>query len=321
MKYKDYYSILGVERGADAGAIKKAYRKLARKYHPDVSKDPKGEEKFKEVAEAYETLKDPEKRNAYDQLGSYRPGQDFQPPPDWGRQFGDSQFSSEDLDLSDLFASLHGRRQQAGRGGGGRGANIPIPGQDYEVTTHISLEDAYRGTLIDLNLTVPEYDEHGRLHRVPHEFKARIPKGATDGQRLRLPGKGGKGFNGGRNGDLYLTIALHPHSLFRVSGHDLYLDLPLTPWEAALGASVEVPTLGGSVRLKVPPGTHAGQKLRLAKRGLPKPREGEGDLFAIVQIVVPTVLSERELKLFKELAESSTFNPRGHFKQVVPNEN
>jgi curved DNA-binding protein len=321
MKYKDYYSILGVERNADADAIKKAYRKLARKYHPDVSKDPKGEEKFKEVAEAYETLKDAEKRNAYDQLGSYRPGQDFQPPPEWGRQFGDSQFSSEDIDLSDLFASLRGGRQQGGRGAGGRGAKIPIPGQDYEVTTHISLEDAYRGTLIDLNLTVPEYDEQGRLHRVPHEFKARIPKGATDGQRLRLPGKGGKGFNGGRNGDLYLTIALHPHALFRVSGHDLYLDLPLTPWEAALGASVEVPTLGGSVRLKVPPGTHAGQKLRLAKRGLPKPHEGQGDLFAIVQIVVPTALSERELKLFKELAESSTFNPRGHFKQVVPNEN
>jgi curved DNA-binding protein len=321
MKYKDYYSILGVERNADADAIKKAYRKLARKYHPDVSKDPKGEEKFKEVAEAYETLKDTEKRNAYDQLGSYRPGQDFQPPPDWGRQFGDSQFSSEDIDLADLFASLRGGGQRAGRGAGGRGANIPTPGQDYEVTTHISLEDAYRGTLIDLNLTVPEYDEQGRMHRVPHEFKARIPKGATDGQRLRLPGKGGKGFNGGRNGDLYLTIALHPHPLFRVSGHDLYLDLPLTPWEAALGAAVEVPTLGGSVRLKVPPGTHAGQKLRLAKRGLPKPHEGEGDLFAIVQIVVPTVLSERELKLFKELAESSTFNPRGHFKQVVPHEN
>jgi len=318
MKYKDYYSILGVERSANAEAIKKAYRKLARKYHPDVSKDPKGEEKFKEVAEAYETLKDAEKRNAYDQLGSYRPGQDFQPPPDWSRQFGDSQFSSEDIDLSDLFASLRGGRQHTG--GGGRGANISMPGQDYEVTTHISLEDAYHGTLIDLNLTVPEYDQHGRLHRVPHEFKARIPKGATDGQRLRLPGKGGKGFNGGRDGDLYLTIALHPHALFRVSGHDLYLDLPLTPWEAALGAAVEVPTLGGSVRLKVPPGTHAGQKLRLAKRGLPRPHEGQGDLFAIVQIVVPTLLSERELNLFRELEKSSTFNPRGHFKQVAPNE-
>jgi curved DNA-binding protein len=320
MKYKDYYSILGVERGADADAIKKAYRKLARKYHPDVSKDPKGEEKFKEVAEAYETLKDSEKRNAYDQLGSFRPGQDFQPPPDWGRQFGDSQFAFDDLDLSDLFAGLRGGRPHAGRGGG-RGASIPLPGQDYEVTTHVSLEDAYRGTLVDLNLTVPEYDEQGRLHRVPHEFKARIPKGATDGQRLRLPGKGGKGMNGGRDGDLYLNIALHPHPLFRVSGHDLYLDLPLAPWEAALGASVEVPTLGGPVRLKVPAGTHAGQKLRLAKRGLPRPHQGEGDLFAIVQIVVPTALSEHELKLFKELAQSSTFNPRGHFKQVVPNEN
>ena len=146
-------------------------------------------------------------------------------------------------------------------------------------------------------------------------FKARIPKGAADGQRLRLPGKGGKGLNGGRDGDLYLNIALHPHRLFRVSGHDLFLDLPLAPWEAVLGTSVQVPTLGGSVRLKVPPGTHAGGQLRLAGRGLPKPHGGEGDLFAIVQIAVPTVTSERERALFKELAEASTFNPRGHFEQ------
>jgi curved DNA-binding protein len=154
---------------------------------------------------------------------------------------------------------------------------------------------------------------------VQRAFKARIPKGATDGQRLRLRGKGGKGANGGRDGDLYLNIALHPHSLYRVSGHDLYLDLPLTPWEAALGAVVEVPTLGGAVHLKVPPGTHAGQKMRLAGRGLPKPQEGQGDLFAIVQIVVPTVLSERERALFKQLAEASNFNPRGHFKQEAGN--
>jgi curved DNA-binding protein len=310
MKYKDYYSIMGVERGASAEDIKKAYRKLARKYHPDVSKDPQGEEKFKEVAEAYETLKSPEKRAAYDQLGSYQPGQDFQPPPDWGRQHGDTQFSFDDVDLADLFAGLRGGQHRAGHGG----AQMRIPGEDYEVTAHISLEDAFRGTEVELNLTVPEHDEKGFIRRVPRTFKVRIPKGAADGQRLRLAGRGGKGLNGGRDGDLYLNIALHPHALFRVSGHDLYLDLPLAPWEAVLGATVEVPTMGGTVRLKVPPNTHAGRQLRLAGRGMPKPAGKEGDLFAIVQIVVPTAASERERELFRQLAEGSTFNPRGHFK-------
>ena len=312
MKYKDYYAILGVERGASADDIKKAYRKLAHKYHPDVSKDPQGEEKFKEVAEAYETLKNPEKRAAYDQLGPHQPGQDFQPPPDWGRQFGDAHFSFDEVDLADLFAGLSGRHR-AGAGG----AQMRIPGEDYEVTAHISLEDAYRGTEVELNLAVPEHDERGMVRRVPRTFKVRIPKGAADGQRLRLAGRGGKGLNGGRDGDLYLNIALHPHPLFRVSGHDLHLDLPLAPWEAVLGATVEVPTMGGAVRLKVPPNTHAGRQLRLAGRGLPKPGGKEGDLFAIAQIVVPTAASERERELFRELAQSSTFNPRGHFKSEV----
>ncbi len=309
MKYKDYYSILGVERGASADDIKKAYRKLAHKYHPDVSKDPQGEEKFKEVAEAYETLKNPEKRAAYDQLGSHRPGENFQPPPDWGQQFGDGQFSFDEADLADLFAGLSGRHR-AGPGA----AQIRISGEDYEVTAHISLEDAYRGTEVELNLSVPEHDEQGRVRRVPRTFKVRIPKGAADGQRLRLAGRGGKGLNGGRDGDLYLNITLHPHPLFRVSGHDLYLDLPLAPWEAVLGATVEVPTMGGTVRLKVPPNTHAGRQLRLAGRGMPKPGGKEGDLYAIAQIVVPTAASERERELFRQLAEGSTFNPRGHFK-------
>jgi len=313
MKYKDYYSILAVERNADADAIKKAYRKLAHKYHPDVSKDPAGEEKFKEIAEAYETLKDPEKRAAYDQLGTPRPGQDFRPPPGWETQFGGSGMSFDDIDLADLFAGLAGASRRGARPR--PRPDTPIPGQDYEVTAHITLEDAYQGALLDLSLTVPEYDDQGGVRRAQREFKARIPKGATDGQRLRLPGQGGKGFNGGPSGDLYLNIALHPHSLFRVNGHNLYLDLPLTPWEAALGATVTVPTLGGPVSLKVPPGTSAGRKLRMMKRGLPKPSSGAGDLFAIVQIAVPTVLSERERSLFKELASNSTFNPRGHFEQ------
>ena len=313
MKYKDYYSILGVKRDASADDIKKAYRKLAQRHHPDVSKAKGAEEKFKEIAEAYQTLKDPEKRAAYDQLGTgYKPGDEIRPPPDWGRQFregrpGDGAFSFDDLDLADLFESL------SSRGGRRSRATLQFPGEDYEVTVHLALEDAYRGTQVDLNLSVPEYDAEGRVRHVPKTIKARIPKGATDGQRLRLRGQGGKGVNGGRDGDLYLNIALHPHALFRPSGHDLYLDLPLAPWEAALGATVEVPTLDGAVNLKIPPGTAAGRKLRLAKKGLPKPGGGEGDLYAIVQIVNPTVMSDRERELFKELAATSRFDPRGHF--------
>jgi curved DNA-binding protein len=303
MKYKDYYAILGVERGASQDEIKKSYRKLAQKYHPDVSKEKDAKERFQEVSEAYQTLKDPEKRAAYDQLGSgYQPGQEFRPPPGWEQQFraqgGEGAFSFEDVDLGDLFEGLFG-------GGGGRGgpharANRPFPGQDYEVTVHIALEDAFNGTQLDLQLA-------------DRKITARIPKGATDGQRLRLRGQGGKGRNGGRDGDIYLNIALHPHPLFRPSGHDLYLDLPLAPWEAALGAAVEVPTLSGAVSLKVPPGTTAGRKLRLGRKGLPKPGGGEGDLYAIAQIVIPTALSEREQALYRELGAASHFDPRGHF--------
>lgn len=307
MKYKDYYDILGVKRGAGADEIKKAYRKLAQKYHPDVTKDPAGEEKFKEIGEAYETLKDPEKRAAYDQLGSYRPGEDFRPPPGWDSQFGETGYSFEDLDLADLFAGLGGRH------GAGPGGQIRMPGQDYEVAARVSLEQAYRGTEVELNLAVPEFDDKGRVRRVSRTFKVRIPRGAADGQRLRLAGKGGKGLNGGRDGDLYLNIALNPHPLFRVTGHDLYLDLPLTPWEAVLGGVVEVPTLGGPVQLKVPPNTRAGQQLRLSKRGLPRPGGEEGDLYAIVQIAVPAAASERERELYKQLAASSTLDPRAHF--------
>ena len=317
MKYKDYYAILGVERSATTEQITKAYRKLARKYHPDVSKEAGAEEKFKEVAEAYKTLKDSEARAAYDQLGNYQSGQDFKPPPDWQKQYSDTPFSFDNIDLSDLFASLRGRAQHGGQDRG----KIRMPGQDYEVLVHISLEDAYRGTDVNLDLNMPEYDKNGFLHHVPRVFKARIPKGVTDGQRLRVPGKGGKGLNGGRDGDLYLNIILHPHSLFRVSGHDLYLDLPLAPWEAVLGTTVEVPTPGGPVRLKIPPGTRAGQHLRLPKRGLPRPRSGEGDFFAIVQIAVPGVINDQERVLFKQLADSSAFNPRGHFKQETGDDN
>jgi curved DNA-binding protein len=309
MKYTDYYAALGVERGASADEIKKAYRRLAQKYHPDVSKEPGAEAKFKEVAEAYQTLKDPEKRAAYDDLGSRPQGEEFRPPPDWARQHGgtgdgagagSAQFAFDDADFADLF-SRFGRRNGA------------MPGEDFEVPAEISIEDAFRGTTLSLSLSMPEYDAAGHLRRVPRIVKARVAPGAVDGQRLRLPGKGGKGMNGGRDGDLYLDITLKPHPLYRATGHDLYLDLPLAPWEAALGATVEIPTLSGNVSLKVPAGTSAARKLRLAGRGLPKPRGGAGDLIAVAQIVVPGDMVERERELYQQLAEVSEFNPRRHF--------
>ena len=308
MKYKDYYAALGVDKKAGADDIKKAYRKLARKYHPDVSKEKNAKEKFQEVSEAYETLKDPEKRAAYDQLGSHQPGQDFRPPPDWEQQFSGGGFSFDEVDLADLFAGLGGGARGP-RGGARARADMPIPGEDYEVAARITLEQAYEGTMLELNLQIPEYDAQGRMRRVPHAFTARIPKGVSSGERLRLPGKGGKGMNGGRDGDLYLNVEIVPHRVYRVSGRDLYLDLPLAPWEAVLGATVEIPTPGGSVRLKIRPGTQAGQQLRLAKRGLPKPGH-EGDLYAIVQIAVPASASESEMALYRQLAEGSSFDAR-----------
>src|SRR5688572_6032446 len=309
MKYKDYYATLGVDKTADADEIKKAYRKLARKYHPDVSKETDAKEKFQNVSEAYETLKDPEKRAAYDQLGSYQPGQDFRPPPGWEQQFneGGGGFTFDDIDLADLFARLGGGARGFRAGGGRMRPDMPIPGEDYEVQARITLEQAHSGTMLDLNLQVPEYDEQGRMRRVPVTFTARIPIGVSDGERLRLPGKGGKGLNGGRDGDLYLNISIAPHPLYRVSGRDIYLDVPLAPWEAVLGASVEVPTLGGPVRIRVKPGTQAGQQLRLPKRGLPKPG-AEGDFYAIIQIAVPPAPSEREKELYTQLSEASSFD-------------
>jgi curved DNA-binding protein len=316
MKYADYYAALGVERSASAEEIKKAYRRLAQKYHPDVSKEPEAEARFKEIAEAYQTLKDPEKRRAYDELGAQPQGQEFRPPPDWARQHGgggDGEFSFEGMDFADLFSRFGSR---AGRGGGPfGGADLRMPGQDFEVPVAISVEDAFRGTTLELQLSMPDQDPDGQVRRTPHKVKARIPPGAVDGQRLRLPGKGGKG-NGGRDGDLYLDITLKPHPLYRPSGHDLYLDLPLAPWEAALGASVEVPTPGGPVNLKVRAGTSSGQKLRLTGRGLPRPRGNAGDLYAVAQIMVPSELSPRERELYDQLRESASSNPRRNLENA-----
>jgi len=299
MKYKDYYKILGVERSAGEDEIKKAYRKLARKYHPDVSKEANAKEKFQDVSEAYETLRDKEKRAAYDSLGSgFRQGQDFRPPPDWFDRFGGGG-RAEDLhgvDLGELFESmgLFGRA--------GRRSRRSFAGEDYEIPVRLSLEEAASGTERTVQL------DSGA------SFTARIPRGATDGQRLRLRGKGGAGVNGGPAGDLYLTIALAPHPLFRPSGHDLDIEVPLAPWEAALGAEVQIPTLEGRVTMKVPAGSKAGQKLRLSGKGLPKPGGGAGDLYALLSIAVPATLTEAEKKLYEQLRETSGFDPRARFK-------
>lgn len=308
MKYKDYYAILGVARDASAEDIKTAYRRLARKFHPDVSKEKNAEEKFKEMAEAYEALKDTEKRAAYDQLGRHDAGQEFRPGPDWGQQFGPGNASFDDIDLSDLFAGLSARRSR--QADAGRRSERPVAGSDYEAAVRLTFEQAYTGTEVDLELSVLEWDPDGGVRRVPHRVKARIPRGVTNGEKLRVPGRGGRGARGGPDGDLYLDIEVAPHPLYRVAERDLYLDLPLAPWEAVLGTSVQLPTPGGAVTLKVPPGTRAGQQLRLSGRGIARGNGTAGNLYAIVRIEVPTTIDDAERESYRQLAENATFNPR-----------
>jgi len=305
MKYVDYYKALGLERNASQADIKKAYRQMAHKYHPDVSKEAGAEEKFKEIAEAYATLKDPEKRAAYDNLGTYGQGEEFVPPHQWQEQFHESASGFSDVDLADLLAAF----AQAQRSEQQHRAQRPMHGQDFEVPLPITLEQIYAGAETEISIAVPEYDKQGLLHRVPHTFRVNIPKGASDGQRLRLPGKGGTGLNGGKPGDLYLIMKVQPHPLYRVDGRDLYMDLPLAPWEAVLGATIELPTLGGAVEMTIPPNTSAGRKLRLSRRGLPAGAT-QGDLYAIVHIEVPKTTTESERELYSQLAAASSFKPR-----------
>jgi curved DNA-binding protein len=300
VKFKDYYAALEVPRDADADTIKKAYRRLARKYHPDVSKEAGAEDRFKEVTEAYETLRDPEKRAAYDALGQRRPGEEMEPPPDWREHFGGGFQDMDDTDLADLLAALSGRHRAHATG--------PRPGRDFDVRAAISLEDAHRGTQMHLNLERPEG---------PQTLQVTVPAGVTQGQKLRLRGQGGKGVRGGPDGDIYVHLELQPHPRYRVDGKDLYFDLPLAPWEAALGGEVRVNTLDGDVMLTVPAGSHSGRKLRLRGRGLGAGKT-RGDLYAIVHIDVPGTLTPREKELFEALARESRFDPRSPTEDKQP---
>lgn len=311
MDFKDYYQLMGVDKSASQDEIKRAYRKLARKYHPDVSKESDAEIRFKEVGEAYEVLKDPEKRAAYDQLGAnWKAGQDFNPPPDWdaGFEFSGGGFTGgTDSDYSDFFESLFGRSfgsAQAGR----QYQAYQARGEDHHAKVLIDLEDAYQGATRSISLQTPEVDSSGHINTKQRTLNVKIPKGVKQGQRIRLSGQGSPGMGGAPAGDLYLEIEFKPHRIYRVQGHDVYLDLPLTPWEAALGASVKVPTPDGNVDLKIAQGTASGRKLRLKARGIPgKP---PGDLYVVAQITLPSADSDAAKDLYRKMEQQLAYNPR-----------
>ena len=317
VKYQDYYDALGVTRSASQEEIQKAYRKLARKYHPDVNKGKDAEERFKVLGEAYEVLKDPEKRKKYDALGNnWQAGQDFSPPPGWEYQTfrsGDRGFSFDsfgdvfgETGFSDFFKSLFG--ETAGASGSRKRTGLwRERGVDQEVDVTISLEDAYHGG--KKSLTLESQDTAG--HRTTRNFEVTIPAGITQGKRLRLGGQGAKGSGGGPAGDLYLRIHIALHQNFRVNGSDLELDVPLSPWEAALGADIKVPTLDGTAAIKVPAGIQSGKKVRLRGKGLTAQNGQKGHLYAVIMIEVPRKLGSKERELFQELARTSSFDPRG----------
>ncbi len=311
MQYKDYYQIMGLSRDASQDDIKRAYRKLARKYHPDVSKEKDAETKFKELGEAYEVLKDPEKRAAYDHLGAnWRSGQEFRPPPNWdeGFEFRGGGFTGGDAgDFSDFFEQLFGRAGFGSATGGRHSANH-LRGQDSHAKIHIDLEDSFHGVTRNISLSAPEMDAQGQLQVKHRSLNVKIPKGIKPGQHIKLAGQGNPGLGSGQAGDLFLEIAFNPHPLYRVSETDVYLDLPVTPWEAALGAKVKVPTPEGNVDLKIPPNSRQGSKLRLASRGLPA--KTPGDFYVVLQIALPPANTEQAKTAYQNMQHAFDFNPR-----------
>jgi curved DNA-binding protein len=326
MEFKDYYAALGVEPEATPDEIKRAYRKLARKYHPDVSKEKDAEARFKDVAEAYEALKDPERRAAYDEVGRRWTGrQPDQPPPGWDTGFefsqrGPAADSGTFGAHSDFFDALFGRDARAagaaGGGAGHRGTDWHARGEDHHAKVSIDIADAYHGAVRSISLQVPALGADGRVALQQRQLELRIPKGIRAGQQLRLPGQGGAGLGKGPAGDLFLEVEFRPHPLYRVNGRDVLLDLPVAPWEAALGATVTVPTPDGKVELRVPAASKAGGQLRLKGRGLPG--TPAGDLYAVLTIVLPPADTAARKEAYEALAKAFDFDPRRAFAEVPP---
>ena len=320
MEFKDYYTVMGLARDATPDDIKRSYRKLSRKYHPDVSKEKNAEAHFKQLGEAYEVLKDPEKRTAYDQLGQHwKEGQEFRPPPEWnagaehaGRGAQRDYQSGGEGDYSDFFETLfrQGFSTSGAHGAhGGQRASFSAPGEDRHAKIQIDLEDAYSGATQTISLRVSEMSEQGHVVPREHQITFSIPKGIRAGQHIRLAGQGAPGMAGGGAGDLYLDVEFKPHLLYRVDQRDVYLDLAVAPWEAALGADVQAPTPTGRVEVTVPPGSAPGRKLRLKGRGLPG--STPGDFYFVLQIAVPAADTDSAKSFYEGMARQfSTFNPR-----------
>ncbi|MFB2706592.1 MULTISPECIES: DnaJ C-terminal domain-containing protein [Marinobacter] len=318
MDFKDYYAALGVSESASPEDIKKAYRKLARKYHPDVSKEEDASDKFKEVGEAYEVLKDPEKRAEYDQLRKYgaRADGSFQPPPGWQSSsgFGGGGYTEADArQFSDFFEEIFG----GGRAGGFSGAGYSggfrqarsMRGEDVHARLALFLEEAFNGCEKQVSFTVHEPDGHGRMIARRKTLNVKIPAGMREGQHIRLKGQGAPGIGGGDSGDLFIEVELAPHPHFTVEGTDVVITVPVAPWEAALGATITVPTIGGKVNVKVPKGSTSGRKLRLRGKGFPG--KHPGDQIVVLQVAMPEQHSAEAESLYEKLAElEKNFNPR-----------
>lgn len=315
MEFKDYYAVLGVPRDATADDIKKAFRKLARKYHPDVSKEKDAEARMKEINEAHAVLSDPEKRAAYDQVGrGYRPGQEFRPPPDWdaGFEFSTHGYTpGEAAGFSDFFEQIFGRAGMGGRGFSqthARHGNYRAQGEDHHAKVVLDLEDAFTGATRQISLRAPQMDAQGRVTLASRTLNVKIPKGIKAGQIIRLAGQGAPGIGGGPAGDLLLEVQFKPHPRFHVEGRDLYLSLPVAPWEAALGAVVSVDLPGGPVKVRIPEGAQSGRQLRVRGKGIPG--EPPGDLLLTIEVMLPPADTPRARQFYEQMAKEFAFDPR-----------